>query len=448
MKGTKRYLVLLSCLFLITSLVSACSSTSNNANGNKPSESQPSGSQQNESASKNDGNKVSITFWNMFGGGDGAIMTEIVKKFNEEYKGKIEVKAMTQDWDQFYTKLQTAVAGGTAPDLAISHASKLSELVEAGVIEPMGASADANGVDWSSFNQNILNSTIFNDVHYAIPLDAHPLIFYYNKKILRDLNLLIDDKPAIEPGPNGFVNFLKKIKEGAPKGVSNLGLNSKGETPYRFWWALYNQLNGPQMIDASGTKVMLNNEQGKKAAEFVNGLFNDGIVRKNQDKSSEEFQAGKVALLLDGVWSTSSFEATKDLEFGAMPVPQIYDKPATWIDSHTFVLPKQKKGEDQNKINAAIVFAKWVTDHAAIWSQAGHIPTTTAAINSDAFKKMPLRQDYLQAASDGKYLPKTPKMWPIKDQLVQALEGIWQGRSSVDQGLDSAVKNMEKLLSR
>lgn len=141
-------------------------------------------------------------------------------------------------------------------------------------------------------------------------------------------------------------------------------------------------------------------------------------------------------------------EATEGLEFGAIPFPQIYDRSATWIDSHTFVIPKQKKGLNEEKVMASLTFAKWVTDHAAMWSKAGHIPSTTTAIESEEFKSMPLRQDYLQAGNDGVYLPNSPKLWPIKDQLVQALAGIWAGTYDVDQGLSEAIENMEKILNR
>lgn len=427
MKRTKRSSALLCVIVALAMIISACSTTTGgSADG-----------------------KVTITYWNMFGGGDGAIMTEMVKKFNEEHKGKIEVKALTQDWGQFYTKLQTAVSGNTAPDLAISHTSKISELVDLGILVPLDSYADASAVNWDNFNQNMLDATIFDGKHYAMPLDAHPLILYYNKKILRDLKLLdADEKPAIEPGPDGFVAFLEKIKQGAPKGVVNIGLASGGEDPYRVWWALYNQLNGPGMLDESGKKIKINNEQGKKAAQFISDLFKTGLVPINQEKIGENFQAGKTALLPTGVWFTGTLEATEGLEFGAVPFPQIYDRPATWIDSHTFVLPKQKKALDEKKVTASLTFAKWVTDNAAMWSKAGHIPPTDTAVNSQEFTSMPLRQDYLQAGNDGVYLPNSPKMWPIKDQLVQALGGIWAGTSDVDKGLSDAVTNMEKILNR
>ncbi|GAA4852671.1 ABC transporter substrate-binding protein [Paenibacillus vulneris] len=428
----------MSIILLSSLLLNACSDSTKNSND--------SGSTDGPSAKNG---KVTLTYWNLFAGGDGENMNEMVKKFNEENKDKIEVKALTQDWGQYYTKLQTAVAGGVAPDIGISHTSKLSELVTLGIIEPMDDYAKAGSVDWSGYNQNILNATVFDGKHYALPLDAHPFILYYNKKILKDMNLLSDDgKPKMEPGADGFTGLLSKVKQNAPQGVYPMLLSSSGEDPYRMWWAFYNQLNGPGLLDASGKKAVFNNEQGKKAAEYTLNFFNSGLVPKNFQDIGKAFQAGKAALMPSGVWFTSTLEATQGLEFGAIPLPQFFNKSATWIDSHTLVIPVQKKNKDPKKIEAAMSFAKWIADHGAMWAKAGHIPASNAAVQSQEFKSMPLRSDYLKAASDGVYLPNSPKMWPAKDQLVQALDAIWAGKEPVDKGLEKAVQSVEKILSQ
>ncbi|WP_029689370.1 ABC transporter substrate-binding protein [Thermoanaerobacter sp. A7A] len=388
--------------------------------------------------------KIQITYWNLFGGGDGVIMNEIVKEFNKQHPN-IEVKPLTLEWgDPYYTKLITGVSGGIAPDIAISHTSRLGELVEKGIVYPL----DEFDVKWSEFNQNILNATIFDGKHYAIPLDAHPHILYYNKTLLKNMGLLGDDgKPLIKPGPDGFIEFLTQIKEKAPKGVITMALPSAGEDPYRTWWALYNQLEGPGLLDKSGKNVIINNEQAKKAAEYVLNFFSSGLVPLNLQNTYQLFQAGKAVLLPTGVWFTSQLDKTKGLDYGAMPFPQIFDKPATWIDSHVFVIPVQKN-KNEDKIKAAVIFANWVVEHGWMWAKAGHIPAYMSVLESEEFKKLPWITDYVKAADEGVYLPQSSKLWPIKNALVQDLDLIWAKKVTVDKGLEKAVQDMEKILNR
>ncbi|WP_026486736.1 ABC transporter substrate-binding protein [Caldanaerobius polysaccharolyticus] len=405
-------------------------------------------SQSKTSSASSSSSKIQVVYWNLFTGGDGDTMNEIVKEFNKEHPD-IEVIARIQEWGTYYTKLQAAIAGGNAPDIAISHSSRLPELVDKKIVYSLDEYAKLLNIDWSAFNQNILDSTIFNGQHYAIPLDAHPHILYYNKKLLKDVGLLGQDgKPIIEPGPDGFIKFLTQIKQKAPKGVITMALPSSGEDAYRTWWALYNQLGGPGLLDQTGKKVIINNEQGRKAAEYILNFFKSGLVPINLQNTYQLFQGGKAVLLPTGVWATAQFETTKNLDFGAMSFPQIFDKPATWADSHTFIIPVQKKGKDDKKIKAALTFANWVVQHGWMWSKAGHIPSVTSVTDSEEFKKLPYRSDYAKAASEAVFLPQSTKTWPIKDALVQDLDLIWAKKIPVDKGLEKAVQDMEKILNR
>ena len=62
---------------------------------------------------------------------------------------------------------------------------KLPELVDQGVVEPLNDYLDELGVDLSSmYTQNSLDSVTFDGEIYAIPLDTHAEVMYYNKDIL------------------------------------------------------------------------------------------------------------------------------------------------------------------------------------------------------------------------------------------------------------------------
>ena len=66
-------------------------------------------------------------------------------------------------WDDYYTKLQTAVAAGKGPDIGVSHASKLPELVDQGVVEPIDGYLDDLGIDLSTmYSENSLKSVTFD----------------------------------------------------------------------------------------------------------------------------------------------------------------------------------------------------------------------------------------------------------------------------------------------
>lgn len=154
-----------------------------------------------------------------------------------------------QDFDEYYTKLLTSITAGKGPDLAIAHSHVLPELVNEGLLMELDGYASKVGMDFADFNQNVLDVIIYDDKHYAVPIDTHPQIMYINNKLVGDAGLLNDDGSVqMEETPEGFVKFLTTLKEALPEGKIPFAFSSAGEDPYRIWWALYTQMGGEQLL--------------------------------------------------------------------------------------------------------------------------------------------------------------------------------------------------------
>ncbi|WMT40885.1 extracellular solute-binding protein [Paenibacillus sp. D2_2] len=305
----KKSLVTLVLLVLISSLVlSACG-----------------GSKQDGGSS---GKKVTLSFWTLFSGGDGDNMQAMIDLFNKEHPD-IQIKNTKLEWGEYYTKLITAVGNGNGPDIGISHTSRLPDLIDQGVVSGLDDVASTAGVDWNSFNQNLLSATVVDGVHYAVPIDTHPFIMYYNKKLLTQAGLLgSDGKPTIEPGADGFVSFLQTLKEKLPNNITPFALSPNNDDPFRLWWALYAQLGGNDVISDDLSKAQVDQAKAVQAAKYIQDLYLKKYIKENDPDFYKNFQSGTAAIMMTGVWATGTWEATEGLEFGAMPIPQLFDKPA------------------------------------------------------------------------------------------------------------------------
>jgi len=63
-----------------------------------------------------------LTFWNLFGGGDGARLTVMLDQYAQEQGGPASLQAATFSWgNPYYTKLSLATLGDKPPDVAVSH---------------------------------------------------------------------------------------------------------------------------------------------------------------------------------------------------------------------------------------------------------------------------------------------------------------------------------------
>ena len=443
----KSYSIVLATLLSTSLLLSACGGNDNKGGNASPAPSDASSSEASAPADAGSGAKVTLSFWTLFDGGDGENMQTLIDEFNKSHPD-IVVKNTKLVWGEYYTKLITAVGKGNGPDVGISHTSRLPDLIDQGVVTELDDVADAAGVDWASYNQNLLNATVVDGKHYAAPIDTHPFIMYYNKKLLKDAGLLGDDgKPVLEQSAEGFDTFLKTLKEKLPSKVTPFALSNSNDDPYRLWWALYSQLGGNDIVSDDLQSASVDAEKGAKAADYVQKLFTNGYIKKNDPDFYKNFQSGTAAIMMTGVWATGIWESTKDFEFGAMPIPKIFDQEATWGDSHTIILPTTKSN-DPEKRKAALVFADWVASNGHIWAKAGHIPSKPSVIESQEFKDLPYRSDYAMVASTVKFNKPSTKNWQIRDNAsFKFLNEVWANKMSPADAMVKLQEGVQKVLS-
>ncbi|NQX48705.1 ABC transporter substrate-binding protein [Paenibacillus tritici] len=391
---------------------------------------------------------VILEYWTPFSGGDNIFMTELVEQFNREHQ-EIRLDQINSRLDDYYSRLRTAILSGNAPDLAIIHATNLPQFVQNGYIEPLDGLAADTGLDWGQFNAKIAGSTVYEDAHYAVPLDTHTLVLYYNKKYLREAGLLdAEDKPLIGQGEQGFTAFLHKLKEVVPPGVAPLALPSTRIDSVWLWWSLYNQMPGGGVFyNPEGTQAVFNNRASLQALKFVDSLYQQELIPPDINDAFKLFYDGQAAVLITGVWGTGAFEKDEQLELGVVPVPVIYDHPAVWGDSHTLAIPA-KSEMSAEKRKAAMVFARWAVEHGVMWAEAGHVPSSLKVTGSEAYSALKFRSDYANTANSVVYWPRNMKQWSINEEIIRQFEKMIYKEQSPEQTLQRAVDSINLQLKK
>lgn len=431
----KKWSGLIISMVMVASLLSACfggsgSSTSGSNN------------------SSGEGEVTEILFWNLFGGGDAEFMQAIVDKFNES-QSDIFVKNVQQEFDEYYTKLITSIATGKGPDIAISHMHVLPELVNQGLVTELDNIASDVGVKWDEYNQNILDATIYDGKHYAIPNDTFGEVFYINNKFVDQAGLLNEDGSVkMEQTPEGFVKFLTTINEELPN-TTPMTMGTTGGDPFRLWWSFYHQMGGKGVLteDLENPEYEIDLEKAIEAANYVRDLFYEHeLIPLNVADATSDFQSENAAAFPTGLWTTGIFEGTEGLDFSAMPLPNIYERNATFGNSHTFILPYYQDA-DNEKQKAAVKFMEFATDNGVMWAKAGHIPSKTHVVESEEFKELPYRSDYAEIADYIYYEDLTIYTRAVREILIRNLDTIWNGDNSVEDAFVNIENEIKELIS-
>ncbi len=337
-----------------------------------------------------------VVWWDFLGGGDGVRMKKLIEDFNTEHAGKIKIDATTLDWGvPFYSKVQTSVAVGEAPDVMTYHASRIPLAVSQNVLQKITADDWSKmGLGQSDYADTTWNAVTVDGTQYAVPLDTHPIVLYYNRDLLKAAGMLTDDgKPKGLDSREGFEATLAALKD---SGVEfPLGsVTADGNFMYRTVYSFMCQDGGE--LQTGGEFLAGDNQQ--KLADAL-GVLQHWTKQGWQSTYTDYpatvalFTSGKAAMMINGVWEVPTMTdlagQNKLFDWGAVEIPTVFAKPCTYADSHSFAIPNnQGKEMSADKRAAVLEVVSWIEKHSLFWATAGHIPAYEPVVESAEYKAM------------------------------------------------------------
>lgn len=385
------------------------------------------------------GPNVDLVFWNGFTGGDGAFMKKLVDQFNGE-NANIKVSMQVMQWADYYTKLPTAVTADKGPDIAVMHVDSVATNAARKIIQPLDDVATGLGLSEDDFAPVPWKAGIYKDVRYAIPLDVHPLGFFYNKTLMEQAGL-DPEKPPLDN--NSYMDALDKLKA--------KGIQGHWASPFPFTGglsviSLIHQFGG-SLFNEDATEATYNDEAGVKAFTWFQDLVKNGYspAKVDQDADFLALQNGKNAFNWNGIWSLNTLAEKKELKWGVSRLPMIGERNGAWAGSHQFVLPTQKS-PDSNKDQASRVFLNWISQHSLEWAKGGQVPARNSVRESAEFKALPGQAELAKQIDDLVFLPAIPGIGDAGAEFDKALNEIILGQKDVKPSLDAAVERATKIL--
>jgi multiple sugar transport system substrate-binding protein len=357
-----------------------------------------------------------VEWWDFLGGGDGVRMKTIIDDFNTSHEGAISIEGTTLDWGvPFYTKVQTSVAVNEAPDIMTYHASRIPLAVQEGILEEITpADWAALGLGESDFPADIWKAVTIDGKQYAVPMDTHPIVLYYNKDKLAAAGLLGDD--GLPKGLNGVENFsaaMQKLQDmGTTWGMSTF--TAAGDFQFRTIYSLMGQQDG-EMLTGDEWLAGDNADKMQNSLQVLYDWVADGHVPPYTEYPAAIalFTSGESAFHINGVWEvptmTDLYNKGELFEWGAVELPVFFNHPSTYSDSHTLAIPNNASADLSPEKRAAVLeIMKYVLSRGDYWATAGHIPALKSVTSSAAYQAMQPNATYAVLTSNMIYDPKTP----------------------------------------
>ncbi len=386
------------------------------------------------------GPKVDVAFWNGFTGGDGPYMGELVKEFNSQNK-KINVSMNTVEWAVYYQKVPSAVSTGEGPDVGIMHADQLGTNAARGVVIPLDDVASTLGLKEGDFAPTVWNAGLYNNQRFGIPLDMHPLGFYYNKGLMEKAGLDPNNPPQTR---DDYEAALEELK--------GAGIQGHWVSPLLFtgglsWMSVLWQMGG-DLYNDDASKATFNSDAGVQALEWMVSLVKKGYSPKDVGEDAEfvAFQNGDNAFMWNGIWNINPLKEVKGLEWDVAPLPQIGTEKAAWAGTHQFVI-MNKQPLDENKVQASKVFINWISEKSIEWAKAGQIPARATVRESQEFKSLEEQATLAKQVPYVHFVPPVPGIAEVGlTTFERAVNEAVLLKTEPKAALDAAASRADQLL--
>ncbi|MFI7642527.1 ABC transporter substrate-binding protein [Nonomuraea sp. NPDC049400] len=390
--------------------------------------------------SSDGGGKVTLRYFTFSAAPDHVKDLDTIEKAFEKENPNVDVVVETAPFDQYFTKLQTSIAGGTAPDTFELNYENFVTYASAGSL--LDLATVAGDGDTSVYAQESLNAFKRDGKQYALPASFSTVVLFYNKDLF--------DKAGVAP-PTADWTWADEQAAAAKLTDKKKGVFGDFQ-PVQFF-EFYKTLKqaGGEFLSADGKKSAFNSPQGVKAANWLvskvgKTMPTEAEIGGTADYDTNLFKSGKLAMWHNGIWQ---FAGLKDVPFEWDVVVEPGDAAKASAVFHNAVAASSttKHGKE------AWAWARFLSasDTAATTriQSSWELPPVSDQQVLSAYLKDPKpanRQAVLDSLKSIALPPVIKRQQEMQDAVTKELSEAAAGRKSVEDALKAAAADVDALL--
>ena len=230
----------------------------------------------------------------------------------------ITIEKQIVPWADYWTQLQTAVAGGQTFDVFWINTANVPVYGSVGALYPITSIVDVEGgIDTSLLPTSLVEEYAFDGVQYGVPRDFDTIALYYNKDIF--------DAAGVEyPGDDISWDDYRALAEqmnDSDNGIWGAGMQTSGQENY----SNYVFQNGAVYLNEDLTECIVDSPEGTEAFAYLANFFVDGLtpdiaIQQANPVADSLFPAGNVAMMTGGSFRAGTYSAL-DINIDVVPLP-------------------------------------------------------------------------------------------------------------------------------
>lgn len=366
----------------------------------------------------------------------------MIAAFNEQYPN-VNIKVETAPFADYFTKLQTLIAGGTAPDVFELNYENFVTYADKGLLldlSPMMAADET--LDPAIYYPRALEAFNYNGMQQGLPATFSTVVMFYNKELFDAAGL---EYPNEDWTWDDVRTAAEQINDPA-NGV--YGLHSGIQ-----FWEFYKKAaqNGCQFFNEDKTEVLINSPECVAALQtMVDFVEKDGIMPSAADmggvSDGDMFLQGKLGMLVSGIWMFSAFQDAP-FAWDITVEPGLANKATHFFANDASVFAATQNPDE------AYQWAKFLTSDPEVANVRIASNWELPALSNPEYVADYLEQtppDNRQAVFDSLNYAIVPpviaRQNEMQDTVNQLIEQVTLGQLTVQEALDQAKTEIEALL--
>lgn len=430
MKGMRNSFKFIAVMFLSLMLVlTACSgqkTSSTNVNNNKAKD-----------------EKVTIDYFTFSPGDQHEKDLKAMISAFEAQNPNIKIKYEMASFEDYFTKLQTRLAGGSAPDTFELNYENFVNYASKGALLPLDKLLKADKeFDPSQINQKAFDAFQYKGKQFGMVESFSDVVLFYNKDLF--------DAAGVSY-PNA--DWTWKDELDAAKKLTNKDKGIYGTyAPIQFW-EFYKTIaqNGGSIFNKDKTEATVNSPENIEALQWMVDKVNKYGVTPTDAKMSGQsdgdlFKAGKIAMLRTGIWMMDSF---KDAPFKW----DIALEPGNTQKAHHFFANSLAISKDSKHPEAAWKWLKFMSaskDAAKIRVDSSwELPavSNTDLVNSYMQQTPPQNRKVVFDALNTLVVPPVIPEWnKLTDAFTKELDLVKLGKKTPKEALNELQPQVQSLV--
>ena len=226
-------------------------------------------------------------------------------------------------WPEYYQKVITQMAGGSAPDIGRIAESYMPMLINKGQVADL-TDYMAEDFDMSRYYEKTFENSAFVVGHYyGLPSGLNYYLVYYNKDMFDAAGLEYPSSDWNKASSFDEYREMAKALTGGEGANKTYGFSAG---PYMAAIGMFNKsLGGNNVFDENGNPTMNDAVTKEVYAWFDTMLREDYSMPRPTDtkvmSAFDMFKAGRLGMILDGTWWLGAIKDIKDFNVGIAAIP-------------------------------------------------------------------------------------------------------------------------------